>query len=201
MAHDRVLYPDAQLLALTGSVVMWWGRIEHLLFTGVLMLKHHAGVASSGVCDPPQIATKRLINQWQKAAKIAADGDAAQIAEVEAVTVELYDVADDRNGIVHSFWPYPMPTQERSLALICVKPTKTGDLIWRQCKMDAELMTKVSDAASRLYHRVLALHLDHLRHQGRPPKVASAPGGASLLAQLPLPTPRPAPAPRDGAGS
>lgn len=52
------------LLTLMGSVVMWWGRIEALLVTDVIGLNIREDVSKDKRCWPPQIATKRLIEQW-----------------------------------------------------------------------------------------------------------------------------------------
>jgi hypothetical protein len=187
------------MIYLTGSIVIWWGRIEHLIFAELTQLRQHPAVEAAGVCDHVQIATKRMLAQWRKAAIIAAGADDELVSEIETLTADLRDLAEDRHLLVHSFWPYPTETAAEEVTLTILKPQGDGYL-FLQTPVNLAKLTEAHQHAVALYHRVLQITLDR-RFRMRRPKGASAPEGAILLAGLPLPTRAPASKPPRGAGS
>ena len=163
------LRPDRaneRLILATGAVVIWWGRIEGLLFQNCLMIRQDPKVAARFGSEPPYVATDRLISHWAKIGRLVAAPDTELQAEISATKVELTECAEFRNTLVHGFWDYPtseQPADQSNVTII--KPMRDGGLKFAQHTVDYQMLAKFHDRLARLYNRVLWLDLHHLAEQ------------------------------------
>lgn len=167
MTHSHLT--DAEVIALVGGVVIWWGRTEHLMFTDLLELRQEPAIQGKAKFAQVPISTNPLIRQWSAAALLMETETAAQ-REVELVRDELYRCAEDRNIIVHGFWDYPEPEPKSEHKITVMKPTRDNASIeFRQYQIDRETLQRTHNSAVSLYHRILPFTLNRrLRRRDTP---------------------------------
>jgi hypothetical protein len=181
---------NTPLLLAAGAVVIWWGRIEGLIFQETMAMSHHPDVAVAKVCEPLQIATERLISQWAKASRIVmADAPDTQ-AEISRIKGELSDCAETRHVLVHGFWDYPDDRSDPLRSNVTViKPERAGGVQYRKYEVDYPTLAEFHNRLSRLYHEVLSLtlHVGLRVRPGNPPTIELGEAKASPSPDLSLP--------------
>ena len=146
------------LLLATGAVVIWWGRIEGLIFQETMNLGLHPEVEKAGICKPLQISTERLIAQWAKASRLVLSDTPPWQDEISRVKGELTECAETRHLLVHGFWDYPNPDQEPLVCKITLlKPDRSGEVQMAQYLIDYPTLAEFHNRLSRLYHELLGI--------------------------------------------
>ena len=148
------------LLLATGAIVIWWGRIEGLLFQEAMEMSHHPVVAAAKACEPPKIRTKDLIAQWAKASRIVMADSPDTQAEISRIKGELTECAETRHILVHGFWDYPDERNDPLKSNVTViKPERSGGISLKKYEVDYPTLAEFHNRVSRLYHEVLGLTL------------------------------------------
>jgi hypothetical protein len=152
--------PHETMLALTGAVVTWWGRIEGSLFQDLLIAQRHSSVKAE-ICAPLPVGTKNLITTWIKTMGLV-ENEQAWFDEIKRIAAGLRDCAEDRHVIVHAFWDYPDPAQADRSKLTIIKPAKgsPGQIRFAQYHMDIPKLAEMEQRFRTLYHRVMASSLN-----------------------------------------
>jgi hypothetical protein len=144
---------DAEIAALLGSIVIWWGRVENLMFRDMLDMRRHPDISSQERFKKTVIATKKLISQWCAAALILETEKQAK-AQLKTIRQDLYDCAEDRNALVHGLWDYPEFEQRTEIDVSVIKPVEGGQLLLSRYRVDAGRLAEVQRQAVSLYHRM-----------------------------------------------
>lgn len=167
-----------------------------MLFHEVLASRSHPALQGTGICEPLQIATERLIDQWAKASRRVAQESPEMQAEVSALKIELKYYASTRNILVHGFWDYPSPEQNpNKLNVQIVKPTRSGETEFTRYEIDYQTLAEFHDSLARLYHRIVSLTLHGVfcrlpqRPKAEPTEAVANPASDSSLNPAPNQTP------------
>ena len=152
---DNANYP---LVLVTGAIVIWWGRIEGMLFQETMNMGLHADEAISSLCQPLQIATQKLIAQWARASRRVVADDPELQAAISKVKGELTDCAGDRHILAHGFWDYPhddqIPLQSK---ITVIKPDGADGVKFEQYEVNFQILSEFHDRLSLIYHRILGI--------------------------------------------
>lgn len=164
---EDLLSHDQSVISLTGSIIMWWGRIEFLLFNDLLALQHHPNVAKSQICERIQSRTKDLVAQWRKASVLATEDDRELTESVELIAERLQRISGLRHVLVHWFWPYPDPNQNKKFRLTFFRRDSRGQFYFRQHDVDGQMLGDAEHECIDLYHRLLWISIGDMFNLNR----------------------------------
>jgi hypothetical protein len=148
---------DPSLIHLTGTIVTWWGRIEGCLIYDLMTLRNLAMNAAYVAKEPFPVSTGKVIKQWSRLQRAFSANDPQRLEKMTKLADELHEVSDDRNVLVHYFWPYGASDPSKPIKLQSVKP-KRGDnniLQFTSVEITVEKLDSVNERLVRLYHRIM----------------------------------------------
>jgi hypothetical protein len=153
---------DPWLLHLTGTIVSWWGRVEGILVGDLMLLRQHPKFLHVAQKERFPIATKRIIEQWGRGRRIVCADDALDLKRLDRALFALRECANERNDLVHGFWPYGAEPDAKTLRLEIAKPSQNdaGDIEIRHVEIDAERLDKLNERIIDLYHGVLMMSVN-----------------------------------------
>jgi hypothetical protein len=149
---------DPALIHLTGTIVTWWGRIEGILVHDLITLRQHPMNAAFVAKELFPVQTGRVIQQWAKLQRRYYATNQVRIEKLEKLIEELSDGADERNILVHYFWPYGAVEGDETITLQSIKPKKgQNDMLEiKQAVISVEKLDELNERLVRLYHHVMA---------------------------------------------
>jgi hypothetical protein len=166
---------DPALIHLTGTIVTWWGRIEGTLVHDLITLRQLPVNAEIATKELFPVQTGRLIDQWARLQRRYYSDDQARLQTLAKLVPDLTDAAEDRNILVHYFWPYGAEGQE-TITLQSIKPKKGQNSVLeiKQAEISVAKLDELNERLVRLYHRVMADGFNFLmkvnRERGWPAK-------------------------------
>jgi hypothetical protein len=145
---------DAEALALLGSIITWWSRVEQLMFQDMAEQRKRPEIASQKKFQRIEMKARDLIRQWTAVTLL--DCDPSERRALEGIRQRLFDCAERRNELIHSFWDYPMPEPPTEFRLLLVKPT-TDNLSYQVLSGTTTVarLREINREAAALYHIVL----------------------------------------------
>lgn len=156
----------------------WWGRIEGLLVGDLITLRQHTSCADYAKKERFPVSTGLVIKQWEKTRNIVFADNKEKCRQTTDLVERLRDCADDRNIIVHYFWPYGNDQNPSSLTLSSIK-TKRGThdtLEFRSVTITLEDLDDLNERLFRLYTPVMVAGMqlltgpDRIEHRTITPK-------------------------------
>lgn len=166
---------DPMLIQLKGAIVTWWGRVEGLVVSDLLAMRHHPKAAKVAK-EPIQVATNRLIGQWRRTRCAIFADQPAHLSKVEELATELRETADGRHVLVHSFWPYGTSSPDEPVKLRSIKPQRADPSILeiKSYPIDPEKLDALNERLIRLYHRLLPMTVNYvIQHSSNPEQLAT----------------------------
>lgn len=144
------------LIHLTGTIVTWWGRIEGIMVHDLISLRNHFPDYAAKAPFPVQ--TGNIIRQWSRLQRDFSKGDTERTDKFNELADELWDVSEDRNVLVHYFWPYGGTEGKSEITLKSIKPQKGNNstLMFRAVEISVEKLNSVNERLMRLYHTIMA---------------------------------------------
>lgn len=144
------------IIHLVGAIVTWWARAEGMMVQDLRWLRSLPVNASVYKNDMFPTQTKRTIKQWGKCQRNLWAGHAKGLKALELVHNEALALLEERNAIVHSFWPYWHHDPER-IVLHSVKPVKDNPdkLLIVKYEASVDELDDLNERVRNLYHRVL----------------------------------------------
>jgi hypothetical protein len=102
--------------------------------------------------------TKRAVKQWAKCLRNLFDGDPEALKVIGTVFEEALALLEERNAIVHSFWPYWHEDPER-IVLHSVKPIKDkpDKLLIVKYEATVDELDDLNEKIRDLYHMVFKI--------------------------------------------
>lgn len=157
------------LISLTGAIVTWWGRIEGLLVRDLITLRQHPACVDYARKERFPVSTGKVIDQWEKTRNLVFAGNDEKRSQTHALTKRLRDCADDRNILVHYFWPYGNERDPSTLRLTSIKTARGShdDLEFRSVTITLEELDDLNERLFRLYTPVMAAMAQTLRGQAK----------------------------------
>jgi hypothetical protein len=114
--------------------------------------------------------TRLIIKHWGKLLRNGYASEPAKLTELDAILTEAFELADHRNAIVHSFWPYGQDkNDEIKLSSIKPKPGDSATVIYSNYIATIEGLDDVNIRMSRLYHRAMAFSFNSHKLADRSP--------------------------------
>ena len=146
------------LISLTGAIVTWWGRIEGLLTRDLITLRQHPACADYARKERFPVSTGRVIDQWEKTRNLVFQGNDQKRLQTSELVTRLRKCADERNILVHYFWPYGNQQDPSTLRLSSIKPARRShdDLEFRSVTITLEDLDDLNERLFRLYTPVMA---------------------------------------------
>ncbi|MEO3432097.1 hypothetical protein [Inquilinus sp. CAU 1745] len=146
---------DPLLVSLTGAIVTWWGRIEGILFRDLMFTRRHPATRHIIEKDPFPVSAKPLIRQWAKCRRAIFADNPVKLQRTEDIRQRLSDASEERNMIVHGFWPYGDDDPE-SITIQRVKPKKKTDILaFDSYIATVEKLNNLNERLIFLYHETL----------------------------------------------
>lgn len=152
---------DPALIHLTGTIVTWWARIEGLLVFDLLSLRKLPDNAAYVAKERFPLSSGNLIRQWSRLQRRFSDADPARLEKLRKLADELREVAEDRNVLVHYFWPYGS-SDPTTLQLQTIKPQKGNEEVLeiRSAEITIQKLDSVNERMVRLYHALMVESLN-----------------------------------------
>lgn len=147
---------DPALIHLTGTIVTWWGRIEGCLVYDLITLRNLKSNEAYAAKEPFPVQTGVIIKQWSRLQRAFVASDPKRLGKVTKLADDLREVSEDRNVLVHYFWPYGAPDSS-NLQLQCVKPKRGQNSVleFRTAPIDVDKLNKVNERLIALYRTVM----------------------------------------------
>lgn len=166
---------DDRLVSLTGAIVTWWGRIEGLLTRDLITLRQHALCAEYAKKERFPVSTGLVIKQWEKTRSLVFAGNEEKCRQTKDLVSRLRDCADDRNTLVHYFWPYGNDQDPSVLRLSSIKTRRgTHDTLeFREVTITVKDLDDLNERLFQLYTPVMVAGMQLLIG---PDRIARRPG-------------------------
>lgn len=166
------VYPQnvqPEFIHLVGTIVTWWARIEGMMVFDVRWLRALPMSAKIAAQETFPTQTRRVIRHWGKLMRNGHRGDASKLMELEVILNEAFSLAEHRNSIVHSFWPYGQEkADEIRLTSMKPDPDDPTKVIYTAYEATIDQLDDVNTRLAKLYHSTMVFSLNSHKLADRP---------------------------------
>jgi hypothetical protein len=150
---------DGEALAHLGSIIIWWSRVEQLMFDDMAARRKRPHLQSQPTFARIEMNANGLIRQWAAAVLVELQ-DSADQKGIEELRTDLYAFAERRNELIHAFWDYPEVASRTEHKLTHIRSSADNlSYLIRQGTVSTNALAELNREATRLYHMVLPLTL------------------------------------------
>lgn len=146
------------IIHLVGAIATWWARSEGLIVQDLTWLRTTPGNQDIARKEAFPTQTRRAIKHWAKLLRMMYHDDKVTLDALSVLLQDGIDLLEDRNVILHSFWPY-WQSNDQEVELSSVQPAH-GDpskIMFVRHKVSVDQLDDLNNKMSAFYHRVMAV--------------------------------------------
>lgn len=149
------------IIHLVGAIATWWARSEGLIVHDLAWLRTTPGNQEIAAKEAFPTQSRRAIRHWGKLLRKLYEGDDAELNALKILLQDAIDLLEDRNVILHSFWPY-WQTNNQEVELSTVQPAKDDParIMFIRHRVTVNQLDDLNDKMSGFYHRVTAVSMN-----------------------------------------